>query len=246
VVYEPRTYRKLYSEKDLVHFQVQLGETDLDIAVTNGVASSQLSMEVLNYITEYRLALDNYINMHPRFLTTLEPYQPEDVAPWAVKEMCTATNLAGVGPMAAVAGLFSELTGRLVARYAEDVIVENGGDIWLKTSTVRNVAVFAGDSPFSYQIGLEIQPTETPLGICTSSGTVGHSLSFGRADAALILAPSAILADAVATATGNLIQNEDDLETAVDFAMSIPGVSGALVILGDKMAVKGNVKLVPL
>lgn len=246
MVYEPRTYRKLYSEKNLIHFQVQLGETDLDIAVNNGVASSQLSVEVLNYITEYRLALDNYIKMHPRFLTTLEPYHPKDVAPWAVKEMCAATNLAGVGPMAAVAGLFSELTGRLVARYSEDVIVENGGDIWLKTSTVRNVAVFAGESPFSYQIGLEIQPAETPLGICTSSGTVGHSLSFGKADAALILAPSAILADAVATATGNLVLNEDDLENAVDFAMSIPGVSGALVILGDKMAVKGNVKLVPL
>lgn len=246
MVYEPRTYRKLHSEKDLTHFQVRLGETDLDIAVKNGVDVFHLSVKVLNYITQYRQALDYYILEHPLFLTTLEPYRPECDAPEAIKDMCAATRLAGVGPMAAVAGLFSERAGKLLARYSKDVIVENGGDIWLKTSKERHVAVFAGNSPFSNRIGLQIKPTESPLGICTSSGTVGHSLSFGKADAAVILAPSAILADAVATATGNLVQNTDDLEKAVDFALSIPGISGALVILGDRMAAKGKIKLVPL
>ena len=147
-----------------------------------------------------------------------------------IRDRCEAARLAGVGPMAAVAGLISEKCGSLLARYSDNVIVENGGDIWLKTKTVRQIAVFAGNSPFTYRIALEIGPEQTPLGICTSSGTVGHSLSIGKADAAVILAPSAVLADAVATATCNMVQKEDDLQKAAEFALSVPGVTGALVI----------------
>jgi ApbE superfamily uncharacterized protein (UPF0280 family) len=99
--------------------------------------------------------------------------------------------------MASVAGFFSEKVGKFLAHYSRDVIVENGGDIWMKSNRIRRVGIFAGSSPFSQRIGLEIGPKRTPLGICTSSATVGHSLSFGKADAVVILAPSAILADAV-------------------------------------------------
>lgn len=246
MVYEPRTYRKLHSEKDLDHFQVSLRETDLDLAVKKGRDISRLSAITLACVRDYRQVLDAYIKEQPTFLTTLEPFEPGEDAPQAVRDMCAAARLAGVGPMAAVAGLFSEKAGQLLSRYSKDVIVENGGDIWLKTSRVRQVAIYAGTSPFSCRIGLEIRPQGTPLGICTSSGTVGHSLSFGKADAAVVLAPSAILADAAATACGNLVKSAEDLEKAVDFALSIPGVSGAVAIVGDKMAVKGQVRLVPL
>lgn len=244
--YEPRVYRDLHKARDLINFQVRWKETDLDIFVSRGLPAEKLARETLECVLEGRRVLEDYISRDPVFLTTLEPYIPEAEAHTDILAMCEATALAGVGPMAAVAGLFSEKCGQLLARYSEDVIVENGGDIWLKTSRQRQVVIFAGTSPFTYRIALEISPDQTPMGICTSSGTVGHSLSFGKADAAVILSPSAVLADAVATAAGNMVQGEADLEKAVRFALSIPGISGAVVILGDKMAAQGQVKLVPV
>ena len=109
-----------------------------------------------------------------------------------------------------------------LSSFSSDVLVENGGDIWLKSTQPRNICIYAGNSPFSQRIGLEIKAETTPLGICTSSGTVGHSLSFGSADAVVILASSAVLADAVATATCNLVQEEADLAKAVEWASSNP------------------------
>lgn len=246
MVYEPRTYRARHSPADLFRFQVSLRETDLDIAVTNGCYTEELALCVSGLVAEMRSTLDKYIKIDPAFQTALVPHNPLQGAPEEVIAMCEASRLAGVGPMAAVAGLFSEKVGMLINRYAKDVIIENGGDIWLKSVKKRKIAVYAGKSPFSMQLGLEIRPRETPLGICTSSGTVGHSLSFGVADAVMILAPSAVLADAVATASANLVQDEKDLEKAVDFALGIAGIKGALAIKGDKMAARGEIKLIPL
>jgi ApbE superfamily uncharacterized protein (UPF0280 family) len=122
--------------------------------------------------------------------------------------MAEAASIAGVGPMAAVAGAVASFLGQVLGSCSREVIVENGGDIYLRSAHERVVAVFAGDSPFSYKIGLRVKPEDTPAGICTSSGTVGHSLSFGNADAVVIKGESAILADAVATQAGNLIKSK--------------------------------------
>lgn len=246
MVYEPRTYRSFHSLTDLYRFQVSVEETDLDIAITKGQYFEDLTKEITTLISEMRRSIKEYIRLDPLFRTTLIPHRPLPGAPCEVVEMCEASQLAGVGPMAAVAGLFSEKTGILLKTYARDVIVENGGDIWLQSAATRSVAIFAGKSPFSMQIGLELEPHQTPLGICTSSGTVGHSLSFGKADAVVILSSSAVLADAVATAAANLVQGEEDLEKAVDFALGISGVRGALAIKADKMAARGEVKLKPM
>ncbi len=91
---------------------------------------------------------------------------------------------------------------------------------------------------------MKIDSDKTPLGICTSSGTVGHSKSFGAADAATIIARDAILADCVATQTGNLVKGPDDLKAAIDYARSVDGIRGALVIVGDKLATWGDIELV--
>ncbi|HHZ17607.1 MAG TPA: UPF0280 family protein [Clostridia bacterium] len=252
MVYEPREYRSRHREDDLHHFQVRIGETDLDVGIKKSRFRLELVKKVEAYVTAERQVLQEYIQKHPDFLTALEPWRPEpskeeqEQIPAAVRAMCRATELAGVGPMAAVAGWLAERTGTYLARYSRDVIVENGGDIWLKSSRTRKVSIYAGDSPFSHQIGLEIRPDRTPLGICTSSGTVGHSLSFGRADAVVILAPSAVLADAVATAACNRVQGTADLQKTVEWALTVPGVTGALAVLADKLAVKGEIKLLPL
>jgi len=246
LAYEPRFYRGMHSEQDLHRFQVIVGETDLDIAVCRSSFCPALAEETKEFVTGQRGLILDYIGRDPVFSSTLKPYNPLPGAPDLIERMCAAAHAAGVGPMAAVAGMLAETVGRFLRQRSPEVIVENGGDIWLKTTGARNIAVYAGASPLSCRVGLRIEPGATPLGICTSSGTVGHSLSFGKADAVVVLAPSAVLADAVATAAANLVQTTGDLESAVRFACGIPGVTGALAILADRMAVFGDVSLIPV
>ncbi|MFA5383159.1 MAG: UPF0280 family protein [Eubacteriales bacterium] len=244
--YLNRAYRELHRQDDLVHFKVAVKETDLDIGVRRDQYSAELAEKTRQIIKQCREPLEKYIKEDPGFLTALTPYEPVPYAPGIVVEMAKAAGLAGVGPMASVAGAIAQNVGNTLAKYSRDIIVENGGDIYLRTGRVRYIGIFAGKSTLSQKLALEIRPLQSPLGICTSSGTVGHSLSFGIADAVIILSKSAALADAVATASANMVHNKDDLAAAVDFALGINGVDGALAIMGDMLAFRGHVKLVPL
>jgi hypothetical protein len=241
-----RFYRQDHRQVDLVHFQLAVAETDLDIGVRKERFSTQLVAWVEETIRACRRPLEDYIQRDPGFVKALTPYTVLPNAPLIVQTMAEAGRLAGVGPMAAVAGAVSELVGKSIAKRSRDVIVENGGDIFIRTSRIRRVGIFAGDSPLSNRVAIEIRPDETPLGICTSSGKVGHSLSFGKADAVVVLSPSVALADAVATACGNLVQTTDDLERTLEFASGITGVKGVLLIKDDRLAVWGSVKLLPM
>ncbi len=244
--YLERDYRLRHRQDDLVHFRVAVRETDLDVGLRKERYNEKTVELVEKLVRKYRAQLEDYIERDPGFLKSLVPCHTLPGAPAIATAMAGAARSAGVGPMAAVAGAISEAVGRDLLRYSREVIVENGGDIFLRTRRKRLIGIFAGRSVLSYRLGLEIRPDETPAGICTSSGTVGHSLSFGCADAVVVVSPSAPLADAAATAAGNLVKSWDDLEKAVSFATSIPGVSGALAILGDRLAVKGRIRLVPL
>ena len=240
-MYEPRFYRHWIKDSDLVSFEVTVKQTDLYIR-----SQRNLKDKALNSVLKHRAPLEAYIGYHPLFLTTLEPYHAEAEAPAIVKEMARVSQLTGVGPMAAVAGAIAEAVGRDLLAFSPEVIVENGGDIFLKISKKRLVGIYAGQSSFTKKIALEIMPGETPLGICTSSGTVGHSLSLGSADAVIVLSPSASLADAAATALGNIVKAADDIPQAIERAQSIKGLRGVIIIVGDKMGVWGRVKIVPL
>ena len=241
-----RTYRTLHRQDDLVHFRVALKETDLDIGVRRQQYSPELAAWCEKLVMACRTPLEEYIKTNAGFIRSLVPYIPLPGAPAIAGIMAEAGRTAGVGPMAAVAGAVAEEVGRAIARRSRDVIVENGGDIFIKSNSIRRIGIFAGRSVLSNHLALEIRPEQTPLGICTSSGTVGHSLSYGSADAVVILSPSTPLADAVATATGNMVKEYRDMEKAVEFAMSIEGILGALIIKDDKLAAKGQLKIVPL
>jgi len=141
-----------------------------------------------------------------------------------------------------VAGAIAEFVGKKLLRFSPEVIVENGGDIFLKSLASKLVGIYIGKPPYSGKIALRIEPEETPIGVCTSSGTVGHSLSFGKADAAIVLSPSTSLADAAATAIGNLVT--DDLEQGIEFARTIEGLNGVAIIKDDKIALWGQIKIV--
>lgn len=236
--FEPRTYRNRIHGTDLVSFGVTIKETDLYIR-----ARKNLKSKAQRLAEKYRDILEKYIERYPDFLVTREPFNLDDNAPLIVKEMAESGAAAGVGPMAAVAGAIAEYVGNELLEYSTEVIVENGGDIFMKSLSEKTVSIYAGDSSLSNKIALKISPEDTPLGICTSSGTIGHSLSYGKADAVVIISPSASLADAVATATGNIVKNEEDIQTGLEFSEKIPGVKGTLIIINDKMGVRGEIKL---
>lgn len=240
-MYEERLYRKLFKGCNLEFFNVCVQETDLAIG-----AKSTLSEEALAAVKRYREQLEAYIRLYPEFLTSLVPVKAQPGAPEIVIRMCDAAAKAGVGPMAAVAGALSEMVGMELLRYSDEIIIENGGDIFVKTNTTRRVAIHAGKSPLNEKLAVQIEADCTPMGICTSAGTIGHSLSFGKADAAMILSSNTFLADAVATATGNIVKAPEEIERALDFALGIEGILGAVIIIGDKIGAKGNVKLLAI
>jgi len=237
-MYQPRTYRHWVKDNDLVAFNVTVKETDLYIR-----ARSDLKRQARELVLKYRRTLEEYIESHPSFLTSLEPLAVAGDAPQIVASMAEATRKAGVGPMAAVAGAIAEAVGSELANFSPEVIVENGGDIYLKSPTKRLIGIYAGKSPLTGKIGLEIKGEDTPLGVCTSSGTVGHSLSYGKADAVIVLSQSTALADAAATAIGNRINQSSDIPGGIEFARSIGGLKGVIIIQGEQVGVWGEVKL---
>ncbi len=237
-MYEPRTYRHWVSDKGLVAFSVVIKETDLLIR-----ASRDLTAEALRATGKLRSELEAYIISHPHFQVSLEPLQVERDAPPLVREMAEAAERAGVGPMAAVAGAIAEAVGTELLRFSDEVIVENGGDIFMKSTRERLIGLFAGKSSLTGKVAFAIRPEETPLGICTSSGTVGHSLSFGKADAVVAFAPSTSLADAAATAIGNRVVSASDIQEALQFAQGIAGLAGAAIVKDDHLGLYGQVRL---
>ena len=238
---EERTYRDLVKTDDLVKFEVIVKETDLLIR-----AESDLSEEARESVLKYRHQLETYIAMNPGFQQSLVPLAEDPHAPEIVRKMIQTSQWAGVGPMATVAGAMADLVSRDLLKLSREVIVENGGDIYLASSKERTIGIYAGDSPLSLKIGIVISPEETPLGVCTSSGTVGPSLSFGKANAVCILSKSAALADAAATAVGNVVKEKKDISSGLGRAREIEGVLGTLIVVEEKMGVWGKIKLTRL
>ena len=239
-MYEPRTYRHWIKGQDLISFNVTIKETDLYIR-----ASTNLKRKAHKLVSKYRDILEQYIKRYPLFLTSLEPLSAGDDAPHIIKSMSEAASKVGVGPMASVAGAIAEFVGNELLASSPEIIIENGGDIFLKSLKNRLIGIYAGKSLLSGKIGLEISGQETPLGICSSSGTVGHSISYGKADAVVVLSKSATLADAAATAMGNLIVEPGDIPKGIDFAKNIEGLLGTIIIKDDKMGLWGKVKICP-
>ncbi|MDP3790987.1 MAG: UPF0280 family protein [Candidatus Omnitrophota bacterium] len=239
-MYKDRIYRQWVRSDGLVTFEVKEVQTDLLISSDKNL-EKQARASVLNY----RKDIEEYVKKNSSFYTSLEPVRVSADAPAIVRAMAGAAEKAGVGPMAAIAGAMAEFVGRDLLSFSREVIVENGGDIFMKTKSARRVGIYAGEtSPFTGKIAIEIQPDEKGVGVCTSSGTVSHSLNFGKADAVCIISENTALADAVATIAGNAVKGKDDIEKGITIAKSIDGVKGVLIAVQDKMGSWGNIKLV--
>lgn len=227
--------------KGLVSFQVVVGETDLFVS-----AEENLYRQTLESVLRYRRDIEGFIGKHPLFESTLKPYEVPDSAPLIIQRMALVAQMVGVGPMAAVAGAIAEYVGKDLLKYSTEVIVENGGDVFIKSSRPRRIVIYAGDSPLSNKMVIEIKPEQTPIGLCTSAGTIGHSLSFGRADAVVVLSQNVALADAAATAIGNRVRKSEDISRALSYSQGIRGLSGVIIIKGDKMGTWGKMEICPL
>ena len=240
IFFNRNSYRARMRADGLVYFRVTEGETDLYIG-----AARDLSTEALAAVKEARSLVSGIIERRPRFQSSLSPLEPfGDEAEWIMK-MYRAGQVAGTGPMAAVAGMIAEYTARALVPLSAETVVENGGDVFMTGMRERTVAIVAGNSPISGKLGLKVLPGPG-LSVCTSSGTYGHSLSFGKADAAVVSAADAALADAVATMLGNKCKDVSCLEQAVEWAAALPGVCGAAAVMGDRLAAAGQIEFTAL
>ncbi len=216
-------------------------ETDLLVH-----AETKLVAETRELVLEQRGYVEAYINAYPDFMTALDPWRLEGPAPMIISDMVNAGARAGVGPMAAIAGAVAERVGRGLLTFSDQVIVENGGDVFIKTNGPVTIGIFAGTSPLSMQLGIQLDCEKKPAAVCTSSGTLGHSLSLGKADAVCVLADSCALADAAATAIGNLIQSPADINNAIAAGQRIAEITGIVIIAGEKIGAWGDLEMVPL
>jgi uncharacterized protein len=233
-----RFYRSWATGRGLVGFEVTISESDLQI-----FAKQDLTEPAMNAIRRVRRDIEMYAATSDGFITSLEPMRAAPGAPDPVRRMCEAAEQYGVGPMAAVAGTVAECVGRALMGASPYVLVENGGDIFFAAEEPPTFGLYAGKrSPFTGRV--RFAPRElTAGGVCTSSGTVGHSLSFGRADAVVALSPNTALADAAATAIGNTIRGPDDVQRAIDIEQERGLLDGLIIAVDDKLGVWGAFEL---
>jgi ApbE superfamily uncharacterized protein (UPF0280 family) len=201
--------------------------------------------DVKQFVLSQRADLENFIQRDPFFQSTYEPYACPEGAPEIVRLLCDAADRTGIGPMSAVAGTFSHLVARFILEQGgTQVVVENGGDIALKINETYTLGIYAGEESPVKDLGLKLEPRENIFGICTSSGTVGPSVSLGVSDAATVISNDVPLADSCATLLGNQVQNKEPSDEEIngyfDSLKNIQGIEGALVMVGEKIGLWGD------
>lgn len=244
-LFQPRTYRSQFNTTRFTGFEIKHLETDLWIGVDPISFREEMKEISLKKLKNLRYVLDNYITQEPVFKKTLKPFMPGENAPNEAVEMAIAAEKAGIGPMAAVAGLFAREVGEEILKnfLVNELVIENGGDIYVLLKDEFLFSVFAGESILSERIGLVIPAEKNKLGICTSAGTVGPSLSFGKADAVVVICEDVLLADAFATSFGNKVKRPNDVEKVVKQSEKFPEILSMLIICEDKIGIRGDYEM---
>jgi len=237
--YEVRFYRDWVQGAGLCSFQVVERESDLMIR-----ARRELAQRARELLAGARAEIELEIARNRAFAESLSAVPMPPAPGPVVRAMIAAGRAYDVGPMAAVAGAVAQAVGEGLLRWSPEVIVENGGDVFLKMDRAVELGLYAGEgSPFSGTLRLRVETEGGALGVCTSSGTVGHSLSFGRADAVTAVAADAALADAAATAIANRVLSVDDVGRVLGEEQERGLLKGLLVIIGKRMGAFGAVAL---
>ncbi len=260
-----RSYRSALQEREGERaFQLVLGESDVRIMAGLAQGGSEacyetLRQEMLVTLGQLRADIQSWARLYPDFQHSLAPLALPSQGrhmPEIVRRMYVGAERAGVGPFAAVAGTVSHMLAEAHAHKAPDLIIENGGDVYMYSTKDRTVALLASpqgqedQKPEQEQkqggasLGLHFKAEDFPLALCASSATIGHSLSLGTGELAVVRARDGALADAVATALGNRLRGAQTVQSALDFAQNIAGVEGLFVQCDDALGIWGNMELV--
>ena len=177
--------------------------------------------------------LEAWIVLHPEFRHSLVPVPLSCSVPPSeiVRRMADASAIAGVGPFAAVAGTIAQMAAESLVDRSPDLIIENGGDIFMYSRRDRVVGLLP-DPESGVLIGLNVAASACPLALCASSATIGHS-------------PDGALADALATALCNRLQGPGDVKAVVDYARRFVkhGLTGIFAQCGGAIGVWGDMEL---
>ena len=218
-----------------VHSKVEIGETAATVA-----CERQFLGPAVDAIKAARVEVERWIRKDPFFLATMDPYRCDGDPGRVVQRMCDAAEAAGVGPMATVAGAVAqEAIEAMVAAGCTHGWVDNGGDIAMLLEEPATVEVFC--EPGSKEaFGFELGPTRSIIGMCSSSGRLGHSISFGDSDVALAYADDAVLADALATAIGNRVVDAGSMRSCFDPFKGLKGFRGGLAMRDGEVSMWGD------
>ena len=233
-----RFYRNNMKSEQLISYNLKIEETDLYIS--SDINLYDQSHACISYL---RSQIQDFIKNNFEFKTSLSPIILSDDASEIISRMCRASELTNVGPMASVAGAISQMLCEQVGTQCDNFIIENGGDIYLKTNQDRIISIYAGENNLKDKLKILIRKELSPISICSSSSNFGHSLSFGKADCVTILSKDAFLCDSCATAICNMVRSPEDIPVALEHAMSIDGILGAVVIISGKIGIIGDIEL---
>ncbi|TKG93459.1 UPF0280 family protein [Puteibacter caeruleilacunae] len=245
---ETRTYRNSFNENRFTGFVVGYKDTDLWIGVDPASYCDDLKAFAEERIRAYRHELEKYLLTDPAFGKSHTPLKVKSDAPEIAIMMADKAGQAGIGPMGAVAGAFSEFIGKDIQKQfsINELVLENGGDLYMYLKEDLVLSVYAGTSPLSEKIGIRIPASAAPLGVCTSAGTVGPSKSYGKADAVMVACEDTLLADSLATALGNQVKTGEDIGDVMKRAEKYTFVKSLLIICGDKIGLCGSFEIQPI
>jgi len=241
---EKRFYRESITRRGKISFEIVAGESDLWISLPErfGQAVEKVKAMLTEHLILLRSQVQSFIEKNPRFLNSLEPIDEEPtLSPAIIRKLLQASRLAGVGPMAGIAGAINLFIGeRLLEMGVDEFIVENGGDVYVVSKSDTVVGMFTGNPELDRRVGILLPPGR--FGVCSSSSRIGHSLSFGRTLIATAISEDPVLSDCGATALGNSTNFE---EFDITYR-AIDNLYGAIAVIGKEIAIAGNVEFVKL
>ncbi len=231
-------YRGSISSNTAYRWHLVFRHSDLYVASSKNIVGP-----LIKCLEEFYGAIEKVIGKNPCFQKALSPLQQNPEYPPIINEMIKKSAVFGVGPMASVAGAVCDYAGRKLMGECSTIIIENGGDIFIKSDHDTIVGIYARDRFLSDRLRLKISHKHTPCGICSSSGVLGHSLSLGKTDLATAVATTAIAADAAATALANRISSAKDIQAAIDDFKNLAGIRGLLAVKDRKIGIWGRIEL---
>ncbi len=240
--FDSRSYRSIMNSDRFRFFNIVEKETDLWIGISHSCFEINIPLFCAERVRFYRTQLENYIKKNSLFGNSFEPIHTDLNAPSIAICMMEASKIAGTGPMAAVAGAFAEFIGNdLLKKFKpEELIIENGGDVFVIVKRELSVQFYAGKNQKFKDLLISVPENLSGLGVCTSSGMFGHSFSYGKADSVTVLCKSAALADAFATSFGNKIEKKQDISSAIKSSKAYSDILGIIIIKDDELGIRGN------